>query len=195
MGKEGYVWAGVGTQVPISMVAIGSHCKDLAFLQRSWGASAGLCHPLPKPCQLPPSNSQSPYYTTLHHRAPTVSLICPNGAPACPLVAILPCLGTSSLAPTSGRVSLPFSQHGPLIPRHSPASPFTCFDNLAKCLLLKEISPGHTTFWKTAKLLFPSCQQALPLSPAFFFPRNLPHSNRLTSLYYILFTYCLSPPT
>lgn len=127
------------------MVAIGSHCKDLAFLQMSWRASASLCHPFYKPCQLSPSNGQSPYRMTLHHLAPTPSLISPNRAPACSLAAILPYLNTSSLTSASEPVSLPFSQYGLLIPRHSLASPFTSFNSLAKYHLLEEISPSHTT--------------------------------------------------
>lgn len=140
------------------MVAIGSHCKDLAFLQRSWRASAGLCHPLPKPCQLSPSNSRSPYYTTLHHWAPTASLICPSGAPACPLVAILPCLSTSSLAPTSGCVSLPFSQHGPLIPQT-----FTCL-SLHQLQLFGQMSPSQGNQSRPHHIL-ENCKTTLPLLP------------------------------
>lgn len=64
------------------------------------------------------------------------------------------------------------SQHGLLTSRHSPASPFTAFNCLTKCHLLKEISPGHSTL--------ENCKTTLPLLPtdpspltSFIFSREL----------------------
>ena len=197
MGKEGHVWAGdwITSSDFYVMEVIGSHRKDFGFrpneLESLWQTLPPLAPALPALSTQQPKS----WLRDLHHPAPITSLTSPSGAPPCSLVAVLPFLDASSPAPASGPMSLPLSARSACPPDPHLPLPFTSFKSFSKCHFVKEISPGHTTLWKIAKLhSYPLANIPRPSPTRFIFLQSTYHlliNEHLSNL----FIYCPSPPT